>query len=190
MQLRKLISPFLLVAAGLALAACAALPAAPTAISPTAEPTVASSVAPTPVVATSGIPNTPITVQLILSKPPRLNEPAEVTLVVSAVADAPGTTAEIILPAAAKDVTGDLTWTGDIAGGGQHTMHATIVFQQEGNFTVEGKALRPAGNGDVWGDLAAIYLNVTAEAGQLGFSNEPSAPHSGGQAETPPAVAP
>ncbi|MCB0235190.1 MAG: hypothetical protein KDG58_13430, partial [Anaerolineae bacterium] len=68
MQLRKLISPFLLVAAGLALAACAALPAAPTAISPTAEPTVASSVAPTPVVATSGIPNTPITVQLILSK--------------------------------------------------------------------------------------------------------------------------
>ena len=190
MQLRKLISPFLLVAAGLALAACAALPAAPTAISPTAEPTVASSVAPTPVVATSGIPNTPITVQLILSKLPRLNEPAEVTLVVNAADDAPGTTAEIILPAGAAATTGDLTWTGDIAGGGQHTMHATIVFQQEGNFTVEGKALRPAGNGDVWGDLAAIYLNVTAEAGQLGFSNEPSTPHSGGQAETPPAVAP
>ncbi len=66
MQLQKLIFPFLLVAAGLLLAACAALPAGPTAISPTAELTAASSVAPTPVVATSASPSTPITVQLIL----------------------------------------------------------------------------------------------------------------------------
>ncbi len=111
------------------------------------------------------------------------------TLVVNAADDAPGTTAEIILPAGAAATTGNLTWTGDIAAGGQHTLQTTIVFEQEGNFTVEGKALRPVGNGDVWGDLAAIYLNVTAEAGQLGFSDEPSAPHSGGQLQ-PPTVDP
>ena len=119
---------------------------------------------------------------LILSQAPRLDEPAQVTLVVTSTLDAPGTTAEILLPPGAVATGGALTWTGDLQAQQPQQLQATIKFTQEGDWTLQGKALRPAGGRDVWGDLAVIYLHVTREAGQAGFLKEPNAPHTGGQA--------
>ncbi len=62
----------------------------------------------------TGEVRTPITVLLILSQAPRLDEPAQVTLVVTSTLDAPGTTAEILLPPGAVATGGALTWTGDL----------------------------------------------------------------------------
>ena len=130
----------------------------------------------------SGEVRTPITVLLILSQAPRLDEPAQVTLVVTSTLDAPGTTAEILLPPGAVATGGALTWTGDLQAQQPQQLQATIKFAQEGDWTLQGKALRPAGGRDVWGDLAVIYLHITREAGQVGFPKEPNAPHTGGQA--------
>ena len=104
------------------------------------------------------------------------------TLVVTSTLDAPGTTAEILLPPGAVATGGALTWTGDLQAQQPQQLQATIKFTQEGDWTLQGKALRPAGGRDVWGDLAVIYLHVTREAGQAGFPKEPNAPHTGGQA--------
>ena len=139
----------------------------------------------------SGEVRTPITVLLILSQAPRLDEPAQVTLVITSTLDAPGTTAEILLSPSAVATAGSLTWTGDLKAQQPQQLQATIKFTQEGDWTLQGKALRPAGGRDVWGDLAVIYLHVTREAGQAGFPKEPNAPHTGGQASpastaTPP----
>jgi hypothetical protein len=118
-------------------------------------------------------PSTPISARLILSKAPRLNEQADLTFVVTSILEAPGTTATIILPDGAVLVDGDLEWSGDLAPDQPQTLHATIMFEREGNWILEAKALSPLDNGDVWGDAAYIYLNVTEEAGHVGFSDEP-----------------
>ena len=129
----------------------------------------------------TGEVRTPITVLLILSQAPQLDEPAQVTLVVTSTLDAPGTTAEILLPPGAVATGGALTWTGDLQAQQPQQLQATIKFTQEGDWTLQGKALRPAGGRDVWGDLAVIYLHVTREAGQAGFPKESNAPHTGGR---------
>ena len=139
--------------------------------------------APAPVYGHStGEVRTPISVLLILSRAPRLDEPAKVTLIITSTRDASGTTAEIILPPGAVATDGSLTWTGDLQAQQPQQLQATIKFAQEGDWTLQGKALRPAGGRDIWGDLAVIYLHVTREAGQVGFPKEPNAPHTGGQA--------
>ncbi len=130
----------------------------------------------------TGEVRTPISVLLILSHAPRLDEPAQVTLVITSTLAAPGTTAEILLPSGAVATGGALIWTGDLQPQQPQQLQATIKFTQEGDWTLQGKALRPAGGRDVWGDLAVIYLHVTREAGQAGFLKEPNAPHTGGQA--------
>ncbi len=132
---------------------------------------------------------TPITVKLSLSHVPRLNETAYLTFTISSVLDAPGTTAEISLPAGAESVAGTLRWSGDLAANQPHVMTSAVKFAIEGDQKLQGKALRPAGNGDVWGDAAQIYLHVTAEAGYKGYATE--APSQGEQEQpTPPAVSP
>ena len=130
----------------------------------------------------------PLTARLVLSHAPRLNELAQVTLVITSTLDAPGTTAEIVLPPGAVATAGALTWTGDLRAQQPLRVQATIKFVQEGNWTLTGKALRPAGDKDVWGDMSVIYLHVTREAGQAGFGQEPATPHTGGQA--PPSITP
>ena len=130
----------------------------------------------------------PLTARLVLSHAPRLNELAQVTLIVTSTLDAPGATAEIVLPPGAVATAGALTWTGDLQAQQPLRVQVTIKFTQEGNWTLLGKALRPAGGKDVWGDMSVIYLHVTREAGQAGFGQEPATPGTGGQA--PPSITP
>jgi hypothetical protein len=129
--------------------------------------------------------STPITVSLSLSKAPRLNEQAELTFVINANADAPATTAEIILPEGTTLISGDLEWSGALPAHGSHTMTAVIMFVTEGNKTIDGKALYPLEGGDVWGDAAHLYLHTTAESGQVGFPAEPTRPSSGVKETSP-----
>lgn len=177
--LRQIQFPLILLAAALALLACATMPAAQT---PSPLDTVSA-----PIYGRStGEIRTPITVLLVLSKTPLLDEPAQVALIITATQDAPGTTAEIMLPPGATAIDGSLTWTGDLSAGQSRQLQATIKFTQEGDWTVAGKALRSASGRDVWGDLAVIYLHVAREATQAGFLKEPNAPRDGGQAPTQP----
>jgi len=145
--------------------------------------------APTPIYGQSaGEVRTPIRVTLILSHAPRLGESASVTLLITSTLDAPGATAEIVLPPGAVAADGALTWIGDLRAQQPQRLHATIKFVQEGNWMLAGKALAAAGGRDVWGDMAVIYLHITREAGQVGFPPEPNAPHSAGQSTAPAAT--
>ena len=143
-----------------------------------------------PIVATSSDPSTPITVQLILSKAPKLEEPADLTYKVSSVLDAPGTTAEILLPEGAVLIDGELTWIGDLEANEPVQLKATMKFVKEGNWIVEAIARRDLENGDVWADAVQIYLHITEDAGQVGFPTQPPSELGEQEVPTPPAVEP
>ena len=134
--------------------------------------------------------STPITVRLILSKAPKLGEPVDLTFIVSSILDAPGATATILLPDGAIVMDGDLEWVGDLGAKEPLTLRASMKFVDEGNWTIEAKALRELETGDVWGDAAYIYLYVTEEAGHVGFSTETPPRSSDQEAPTPPTPPP
>jgi hypothetical protein len=174
----------MLLTGALLLSGCAAGPISPTPTPPDLNlvtPGLAGSNAAPIYGRSAGEVSTPISVLLILSRAPRLNEPAQVTLVITSTLDAPGASAEIVLPPGAVATAGALRWTGDLRAQQAQRLEATIKFEQEGNWTLAGKALRPAGGNNVWGDMAVIYLHVTRAAGQVGFPPEPNAPHDAGQ---------
>jgi hypothetical protein len=180
----------LLLAASLLLAGCGS--ATPTSGGRSVPPLPLPEQQPTPIVLTHVGVATPITVKLTLSKAPRLNEPADVTLEVMTVADAPGTRAEILLPPGTQVASGSAKWSGDLKAGQPVTLKATIQFTQGGDLTVEGKALSPQPNGDTWGDSLSIYLHVTEQAGTVGFGKQPNPnlPKAGDSTLTPPAASP
>ncbi len=135
-------------------------------------PVVPLAVKTTPIVAISGRdPAPPILVTLILSKAPKLNEPADVRLVIQSILDAPGTSAEITLPEGTQVNSGQTTWSGELKANQPVTLSANIQFTRPGNLTIQGRARSQQPNGDIWADLASIYLNVTEKAGKVGFSN-------------------
>ena len=143
-----------------------------------------------PIVSTSSDTFTPITSKLILSKAPRLEEPADLTFIVSSVLDAPGTTAEILLPEGAVLVGGVLSWAGDLVADQPVQLQATIKFVKEGNWMIEAKARHELENGDVWADAVYIYLNVSENSGQVGFSTQPPSEPGKQEVPSPPAVDP
>jgi len=133
--------------------------------------------------------STPITVKLILSTAPRVNEKAELMFIISSPRDAPNTKATITLPDGTDLIIGELEWVGDLRANEPQTMKATIMFTTEGNKTLEAKALCDLGNGDIWGDIAYIYLNTTREAGHSGFSPQQPTISTGAE-QNPPAITP
>ena len=151
-------------------------PPEPTHINPTGSGTEAASPLPqtqTPIESKPSAPSTPITVKLILSKAPRLNEPAELTFIISSIENAAATKAAITLPEGTVLVSGNLTWSGDLAANKPETIQAKILFNTEGNKTLTGNALSDQGGGNVWGDAAYIYLHITQAAGFVGFPTQP-----------------
>jgi hypothetical protein len=190
--MRMLKSGLILLTSALILVSCAGAPFSQTPMQSSPTPVAATLTpgAPPPIYGQSaGEVRTPISVRLILSHAPRLDESAYVNLVITSTLDAPGATAEIVLPPGAVATDGALTWTGDLRAQQPQRLQATIKFVQEGNWMLAGKALREAGGQDVWGDMAVIYLHITRDAGQVGFAPEPNAPHDAGQS-TPPAATP
>lgn len=142
-----------------------------------------------PIMSAPSDASTPITVQLILSKIPELNETVELTFVIQSIEDAPGTKATILLPEGAELIEGELDWEGDLIAGIPHELQARIQFTSVGNKTIEAKALSQLENGDIWGDAAYLYLSFTEEGGMVGFPvDEPAG--SDPNAPTPESVEP
>ncbi|HSH00901.1 MAG TPA: hypothetical protein VLL52_00190 [Anaerolineae bacterium] len=136
-------------------------------------------------------PQTPITSQLVLSHPPRLEETAELTYTVTTAIQTDNTTIQILLPPGAYLLSGETTWQGTLTPEEAVTLQAIISFAQEGNWTIEAKALSPQENGDVWGDSAYIYLYTSDELSHEGFATDENfETTSGNTAPTPPAVDP
>ncbi len=139
----------------------------------------------------SGDVSSPITVKLILSKAPRLNEEADLTFIISSIYDAPGTQASLTLPEGAVLTSGAATWSGDVKANEPQVLSGRILFTTEGNKIIEAKALCDVASGDRWGDAAYIYLQVTQDAGYVGFPQSPNEIHPAvQQAGTPPAGVP
>jgi hypothetical protein len=145
---------------------------------------------PTPIIVTSIDGSTPITVTLTLSFAPRLGQTADLSFSFKSVVDAAATQGEVVLPDGALLDSGSLKWSGDLKAGEPVTLKAVIHFEKEGNFALEGKAVSKQANGDVWGDAADIYLNVTQAAGSVGFSPARTPNQAGQKQETPPSVNP
>jgi hypothetical protein len=106
-----------------------------------------------------------------MSKAPKLNEEVEVVLEVQAVEDSPGTAAQIELPPQARLVGGDPYWEGAVQPDSPVRIIVNIVFTQEGEYTVTGRALRPVSADMVWGDADYIYLTVKQDTGFYGFES-------------------
>lgn len=138
----------------------------------------------------SGDTSTPITTRLVLSHAPLLEETATVTFTVRTVTPAATTNATITLPSGAELVSGALEWQGELIPDEPRTLTATIRFVEEGNWTLEAKALSPQENGDVWGDASYIYLYVSATDSHEGFeeTGEENEVPSGEEAPTPGGV--
>jgi len=107
-------------------------------------------------------PRTPITVSLSISETPRLYEEASLTIEVRSVLDAPATAVELVLP---EGVTAERTqWTVDLKAGRPVTLTTSWSFVAEpGNVSLSARATREVGPGEVWGDMAAIPLHLSAQ---------------------------
>jgi hypothetical protein len=123
------------------------------------------------VVLPQGAPSTPIIVELRMCKAPKVNEEVEVVLEIRAFEDAPGTTAHIELPPEARLLGGHLHWEGQVKPGSPVQLTIRIAFTEEGEYAIEGKALRPVTEGMVWGDADYVYLTVKRDTGFFGFES-------------------
>jgi len=107
-------------------------------------------------------PSTPITVELSLSHAPGLNEWAILTVTVTSLLDAPGTSVELMLP---QDVVAPTTsWSVDLTANTPVTFLSPVFAQKTGNLTLSARAIRPASSGAVWGDMKSIPLNIESPA--------------------------
>jgi hypothetical protein len=141
-----------------------------------------------PIESAPSAPSTPIRVKLILSTAPRLNEQAELTVIITSTQNAPQTRVTITLPADTNLIDGNLEWVGDLVMNKPQTLTAKLRFTTEGNKTIEAKALCDVGEGAVWGDAAYIYLYTSKDVSHSGFSPQPQI--TTGQKSTPPSTTP
>ena len=107
-------------------------------------------------------PSTPITISVSLSRAPGLNESANVSVTVTSVLDAPGTSVELIVPGGV--IATPANWTVDLAANLPVTFSSSLLFQAAGNLTISARALSSVGPGTVWGDMKSIPLTVNPPA--------------------------
>ena len=118
-------------------------------------------------------PSTPINAALSIDSYPPVGQPATLTCEISSVLEAPGTTAQIELPANARLLSGDINWQGDLVAGESVEISAKILFEVEGDAAVFCRAIRVIDAENSWGDLAELYLSIGQEDSQAGFSAIP-----------------
>jgi hypothetical protein len=118
--------------------------------------------------------SSPITVELAMSKAPRLNEPAMITCIVKSVFPAPNSVAQVELPSGATLIDGNLSWQGDLEPGSPVQLSGTIKFIEEGKWTIKAFAKYIIDDNSCWGDGEYIYVTVTKDTGKFGFTTETS----------------
>ena len=174
------------------LIACAEMPESPTATATAVLPTttaVAATVAatetavPTPVVAPTeaaataneamapAAPSTPLQVTLTMTEPPQLGELAPLTLTVQSAFDAPNTEVMFELPEGVSMVSGELSWSGDLAANEMLVLAATLRFSEPGEYTLRGQALQPVNEDMIWSGDDYIYLTITPDESFFGLAS-------------------
>ncbi|MGQ0602631.1 MAG: hypothetical protein ACT4QE_13165 [Anaerolineales bacterium] len=116
-------------------------------------------------------PSTPLIIQLSMAKAPKLDEEVDVVLEIRAYRDAPGTTAELVLPSQARLISGELNWQGDVSVDQPVRLTIRIAFTQTGEYVVEANALRVIDADMIWGDNDSIFLTVKQDSGQFGWES-------------------
>jgi hypothetical protein len=147
-------------------------------------------VSPEAITSSKSEPSPPVSVQLILSKAPKLNEVVELDCVINSIFDAANTTVLPEFPGSVVIVSGGMNWTGDLKADTPITLKSTIKIVAEGQVTLMVKASSLQANGDVWADAAYIYLTVSTEAGTVGFPTTENPYPASQPVETPPATTP
>lgn len=120
--------------------------------------------------------SSPITIELAMSKAPRLNEPARITCTIKSAFPAPNSVAQVELPSGATLIDGNLSWQGDLEPGSPVRLSGTIKFVEEGQWTIKAFAKYIISEQTCWGDGEYIYVTVTKYTGKFGWDMQPVSP--------------
>ena len=112
-------------------------------------------------------PASPIVLDLVMAKAPRVGEAAIVTCSIKSAFDAPASVATIELPEGAVLLDGNLEWSGDLRQDVPVQLSATIRFVEEGEWVIKAVAKHVIDEQNWWGDEDYIYLTVTEESGSF-----------------------
>lgn len=102
-------------------------------------------------------------VDLSISHPPTMNEPALVTCVLTSEIEMPNITAKILLSLGAELVSGNLEWRGDLKADVPVSFSAQIIFIQTG-YNYIGWHVWQAGNEISWANPRNIELRIGEES--------------------------
>lgn len=116
-------------------------------------------------------PSTPLVIKLDMAKAPQVDQEVEVTLEVRAYRDAPGASAEIVLPPQARLISGDLKWQGDVRVDAPARLTIRLAFAQAGEYVIEATARRVIDADMIWGDQDSIFLTVKRDSGSFGWES-------------------
>ena len=108
----------------------------------------------------SGNLDSPIYINLSISKVPLVNESADLTCNVSSIMDAPNTTATISLPEGVELVKGELNGQWDLKANKPVYLNASIRFSKAGDFQIKAMARRAIDLNNFWGDVESLYLTI------------------------------
>jgi hypothetical protein len=120
----------------------------------------------------------PMTVQVDISKAPRLDEAVELTWTINSIRDMAEVngwvnfrqmegTEEVDVPAEDILVEGDLNWEGSLKKDIPIQLSAIIRFPEEGDWRIQARARAPEQEG---GCADSLFLNVSAEKGRWGWA--------------------
>jgi hypothetical protein len=103
-------------------------------------------------------PSTPITIDLSMSRAPRQNEQATVTVTVKSRFDAPATRVELVLPDGV--VATPRTWSVNLRANVPIRLSSSLSMSARGNVTVSARAFKQISPDVSWGDMKSIPLTV------------------------------
>lgn len=111
---------------------------------------------------TIGAPRSPILVELAVTGVSEAEATATLSVSNLDASDAPGLNAAIVLPEGFTHVSGDVSWSGDLAGGGSIQIAAAVRAVSEGSWMITGTARYDVSGGDFFGGTDYQYVEVGA----------------------------
>jgi hypothetical protein len=123
----------------------------------------------------AGEASTPLQITLSLARTPQIGAEVDATLTVTAMRAVPQVTATLLLPTGVTVIGGETTWQGNLAAMQSVALHSRLRFTLGGNLELSGHTRHEFENGDVWADLAIIYLTLP-EPDQTPAAGTPTPP--------------
>jgi hypothetical protein len=113
----------------------------------------------------------PLQMDLVLEKLPKLGEEVLITATIYTIMAVSDASAEIQLPEGAKLIDGDLVWQGDLMEDTSVQIQARIAFTEEGNWIIHALTQKRFDENNSIGEEKTIYLHVSAEGSEYGFDD-------------------